>query len=129
MTDKIQIGICGMCDITEILKRDEVTKQLIPTENYAEFSFVLSDEVVYRHSICKQCIVGITDQKVNALIERIKANWMDEMVGWATDKQFVNVRNLTLVSYDQDEKQAVVKAKKDREEKHREKAKQAKKEK
>lgn len=132
MAEKLKLGICGICDKTQLFYRDPKTKRTVFTDDYAEFSFTLSDGFVYRHAVCKSCIVGLTPKKVEAVIERIKANWADEMVGWASDKQFVKMRSSELRAFDIDERKTLEKDKQVREKEHTEKlerAKQVKKEK
>jgi hypothetical protein len=127
MAEALKLGYCGVCDINQIWVR--VNGRMVLTENYAEFSFILSDEMVYRHAICKSCIVNLTDEKVKALIERIKVNWAQEMVGWATDNNFDRMRSLELENYHQDEKVALSDHKILKEEKHQEFLKESKKQK
>jgi len=105
MVEILKLGICGICDITPIFKR--VDKRLIATEDYSEFSFVLSDGMVYRHAICRKCINELDNIKVAKVIERIKAHWAHEMVGWGTKNDFNRIENLEIKTYHIEEKEAL----------------------
>lgn len=94
----IKEGICSMCDVTVIFYRKD--RKIIYTPEYLEFVFTLSNNMVFRHSVCKSCFATITDEKVAYVIERIKRSWSDQMVGSASDKQFETVANLELGAYD-----------------------------
>jgi hypothetical protein len=123
MSEVLKLGICGICDKNQIWQREGRRVVLLP--DYAEFSFVLSDQMVYRHAVCKPCILTLTDKKVLALIERIKATWLAEMVGWANDKQFAKVREKKLITYDTSEKAAIIKLNIENEKMHKQKLKDA----
>lgn len=94
----LTLNICGVCDKTQIFKRDE-RGRLYPTDDYCEFVMHLSDKTVARHGICKHCINILDDHKVKAVFERIKQSWIDSMVGWASDKQFQQVREKEVWSW------------------------------
>lgn len=100
-------GYCWVCNTVQIWYVDNGRRIL--TDQYAEFSFVLSDQMIYRHAVCKKCIVELTDKKVADLVEKIKSQWSDEMVGWATDKQFKDLRSLEVKAYDIEEEKALKK--------------------
>lgn len=102
MDNKLKPGFCGVCDINQIWYR--VGRKLILTELYTEFSFVLSDGLLYRHAICKNCIVKLDDKTVDALLVRIKASWEKDMAGWATNKHFIYMRSLKLEAWHQSDK-------------------------
>lgn len=105
MKETLRLGYCGICDKTQIWYRDTKRKgRIIFTPEYAEFSFYLSDGFIYRHAVCQSCIVGLTRKIVDDLVKKIKNHWESEMVGWASDVQFTNMRALELEVYDQDEK-------------------------
>lgn len=126
MAERLKPGFCGICNTTQIWFKDNKNKRIIFTNKYAEFAFVLSDDKLYRHAVCKRCIVNLTEEKVEAVLERIKETWLDEMVGWGSDKQFKKIRNLTIETYDLDQKKAFEKYKIIKEEKFKEKLEKAK---
>lgn len=103
----IKEGICSMCDVTVLFYRKE--KKILYTPEYSEFVFTLSNNMVFRHSVCKNCLSTITDEKVAYVIERIKRSWSDQMVGSASDKQFEKVANLELGAYDISKTRALTK--------------------
>jgi len=109
MAEALKIGYCGVCNTVEILKK--IDRRMVITPEYAEFSFVLSNGMIYRHGVCKKCINELDEAKVKVLIERIKETWGQEMVGWANDGQFDRMRSLKLKVYDIDEKKALKKYK------------------
>ena len=94
----IKEGICSMCDVTVIFYKKE--RKIIYTPEYSEFVFTLSNNMIFRHSICKNCLETINDDKVAFVIERIKRSWSDQMVGSASDTQFEKVAKLELGAYD-----------------------------
>lgn len=107
MAELLKNGICGVCDVTQIWYKDG--PRTIQTDQYCEFTFVLSDGMVYRHAICQKCIVELDDIKAQALIERIKEHWAQEMVGWATDHNFDTMRSLEIKAFHPDEERALQK--------------------
>lgn len=105
--DTIKIGFCNICEDVRIWDRDKRTGRIVKNEQYCEFSFTLDDGMIYRHSACINCINTLTDEKVQKVIGKIKESWKQEMVGWATDKQFKKVNDSKLVAYHEDEKEAL----------------------
>lgn len=96
---KIKPGYCSCCDKIQIWHKD-ASGRIVLTDQYAEFALALSDDTVARHAICNDCIVKLTDKKVEKILERIKATWREEMVGWATDRQFDNIDTIVLAGWD-----------------------------
>lgn len=105
----INIGYCGVCDITPIWNLKPGKSR--PNENYAEFFMHLKDGSIARHAICKNCLSTLTDKQVEDLFGRIQETWHEEMVGWATDKQFDKMRELEVKVWDREEKECIVKYK------------------
>ncbi len=97
---KLNLGNCGICE-TEIWTI--VNKRMVPTEKYAEIWFSLSNNTIAKHAICTDCKSTITKEQVIALFERIKETWADEMVGWATDRQFAKMRKLEVLDFEHTE--------------------------
>lgn len=119
--EKLKPGICGVCDITPLFIIDPRTGKRRVSDDYTEITLALSDESIARHGICKNCINNLDDQKVELLLERIKLSWADEMVGWGTDTQFNQMRSIELHTWDEQEHEALRKAKVVREDKRLEK--------
>lgn len=97
---KIIPGKCSACDQVTIWYKDPKLNMIVYTREYAEFAMMLSNNTLTGHSICSRCIVALTDQKVSQIFERIRETWADDYVGWATERQFANLKALTVVSWD-----------------------------
>lgn len=106
---KLKEGYCGICDNVQIFYKEN--GQIIFTPEYAEIYIGLSNDTITRHGICKSCINNLTDIKVSSLLERIKDSWLDEMVGWANDKQFEQVRGILFTAWNRSEKETIKKHK------------------
>lgn len=128
MYNPITPGICGICEKTVIFKRDE-RGRLRETEDYIEFSFMMSDEAVATHGICKGCHATLTEEKVKAVFGRIQASWFGEMVGWGTEKQFERLKALKVVAFDRDKNSIKKHSKELKKELHLDRLKKAKEEK
>jgi hypothetical protein len=119
MADSLKMGICGICDVTPLFEKKGTRTVFSP--EYCEFSFVLSNGLLYRHGICSKCIVDLTQEKVEALIQRIKRNWEDELVGVGTDLQFKHIRTLEYKTHDISEKKCEEKYKAVKAKEHKDK--------
>lgn len=97
--EPIRPGICTACDTTVIWYRDAKGK-IIFTDKYSEFSLALSDGTVAVHAICTDCNNTLTNEKVAHIFSRIKTTWQKEMVGWASQNQFVGVDNMVADAWD-----------------------------
>lgn len=93
---KLNLGYCGICE-TEIWNIQG--NRPVPNDQYATFWMHIDDDTIAAHAICLGCYGSLSSHKVVNLFERIKEDWADEMVGWATDKDFYHMRSKTILSW------------------------------
>lgn len=115
----IRPGICSCCDQTVIWFKSG--KRIVVTEYYAEFQLVLSDGSIATHSICTMCKAKLTPGDVARVFGRIRDTWNGEMAGWAKQKDFDTVKDLTVAAHAYTHSDAVRKLEEYREQKKREK--------
>lgn len=79
---------------------------------------MLSNGTLAKFAVCTECFPKVTDQDVATLLEQCQAYWRGEMVGWADKKEFKRVDELSVKTWDHDEKGSITKYEKIKKDEH-----------
>lgn len=91
----LKLGFCNICQTQQIWTMEKGKNK--PNEFYCELTFAVSDGRIATHAVCINCFTLANDKRVEELFDKIKNYWREEMVGWANEKQFAKMEQLSFV--------------------------------